>query len=79
MFARRLSCPYPSDRFPRFPKGFPVKKITLNVEELDVKSFETAPVSEARGTVHGMGDSGPWYCFGTMVCSALCPSDPHDP
>lgn len=58
-----------------------VKKLSLKIEELEVKSFETAIISEARGTVQGnlMAASGPWYCFGTMVCSVLCTSEPNDP
>lgn len=56
-----------------------MKKLILSIEELEVKSFETAPASDERGTVHGamMGDSGPWYCFGTWVCSVQCPPDPE--
>jgi hypothetical protein len=54
-----------------------MKKLALNVEELEVNSFETAPELEARGTVHGalLADSGPWYCFGTWVCSVTCNED----
>lgn len=58
-----------------------MKKLTLNIDELEVKSFETAAAGdEQRGTVHGnlMGDSGPWYCFGTWVCSVQCAPEPID-
>jgi hypothetical protein len=51
-----------------------MKKLTLDVEQLEVHSFEIAEESKERGTVHGaMMATGYWFCFGSLVCSAVCP------
>ena len=39
-----------------------MKKLSLKVEDLEVKSFETAPATESRGTVHGADGTESWGC-----------------
>jgi hypothetical protein len=41
-----------------------MKKIRLNLEALDVVSFETDAEPGARGTVHGQGTRNPYYFTG---------------
>lgn len=54
-----------------------MKKLTLNVEELEVNSFEITTSGHEPGTVHGYDlASGPWYCFGTWICSVRCLPEP---
>ena len=48
-----------------------MKKLVLNIEQLEVASFETAPAAEERGTV--LANTGYWFCFATLVCSDTCP------
>lgn len=48
-----------------------MKKLVLNIEQLEVASFETAQAAEERGTV--VAHTGYWFCFGTLVCSTACP------
>lgn len=45
-----------------------MKKIRLDVEELEVRSFETEAVAEPRGTVHGRQ-----YTYdGELSCRQVC-------
>jgi hypothetical protein len=45
-----------------------MKKLSLDVDALEIDSFETAAADEARGTVHAASDiesydcSNYWYC-----------------
>lgn len=40
-----------------------MKKLGLNVESLEVESFETAERNGERGTVHARSDSSPDVCY----------------
>ena len=57
-----------------------MKKLNLKIEDLEVKSFETAPARESRGTVHGADGRGSWSCSCLFFCvpktmSDLCDSE----
>lgn len=45
-----------------------MKKLTLNVDDLQVHSFDTAKTSEERGTVHGARAT-----YGQWTCGIYCP------
>lgn len=45
-----------------------MKKLTLDIEQLDVKSFETEAVEGERGTVHAASDIESFGCSGWWFC-----------
>jgi hypothetical protein len=45
-----------------------MKKLTLNVEELTVDSFDLAPAGEGKGTVRAHDDTYAWSC------GSICPT-----
>ena len=45
-----------------------MKKLTLNLEELAVDSFDVAPADEKQGTVKGHGLTDAWSC------PSICPT-----
>ncbi|HEX6750177.1 MAG TPA: hypothetical protein VF092_22985 [Longimicrobium sp.] len=48
-----------------------MRKLTLNAEELEVQSFETADAEEGRGTVRANQETyRQWTCDGT--CGGSC-------
>ena len=52
-----------------------MRKLHLNLDTLEVQSFETSPAASAGGTVRGQGDSGcvatydPCTCVPIETCS----------
>lgn len=47
-----------------------MKKLVLNLEELEVASFETAADATLdRGTVHGNSDERTIGCSGELICT----------
>lgn len=39
-----------------------MKKLTLNADDLQVSSFQTARAAEEKGTVHAHATFGQWTC-----------------
>jgi hypothetical protein len=86
----RRGAPDPSilriESFPLHPKEYPMRKLKLDVEELQVDSFETRPARVRRGTVaaHLMdvmyedpfeewdGGGGGGYTVGTCIGPTFC-------
>lgn len=56
-----------------------MKKLTLDLDALQVETFEAERAPEARGTVQAHFTSGPFACQGACItgggCSDFCPSE----
>jgi hypothetical protein len=52
-----------------------MKKMTLDVAELKVDSFETYVADDQRGTVRGAGSCESYSCPPAGTCGASPPSD----
>lgn len=51
-----------------------MRKIRLNPDDLEVRSFATGPAAEPRGTVHGMNYS----CCDYYTCFQACIPQTHE-
>jgi hypothetical protein len=49
-----------------------MKKLTLNLDELAVESFDTQAVGAERGTVRGHEDTDAVSCFGSCAPATKC-------
>jgi hypothetical protein len=52
--------------------GERMAKLTLQIEHLEVETFEIAPETPSRGTVHGHGTDAYATCAGHYTCDDTC-------